>query len=208
MRMTITLIMFIGLAALMILGQHLYKKGRLTDADGGERDYHGYYYGDPADEITLMDHNGSPFTLSSLRGNAVLLFFGYTHCPDVCPTTLQTLKESIALLGTEERKRVRVLFVSVDPERDSPERLNPLMTVFGEEFIGLTGTPEEVQVSAVAYNITYRKEYVEGSEVGYLMGHTPSVFLIDPGGTLLLRYALGKQKAEWIASDLEKVLGQ
>ena len=98
----------------------------------------------PVPDFTLQDHTGQPFRLADQRGNVVLLFFGYTSCPDVCPTTLATWRQVHDLLG-DEAGRTRFVFVTVDPERDTGERLGRHVQAFNPDFLGLTGTPEQLQ---------------------------------------------------------------
>jgi len=142
----------------------------------------------PAPEIELNRDNGASFKLSELRGNVVLLFFGYTSCPDVCPTTMAELKQALDELDEDDAKQVQVLFVTVDPERDTPERVQEYVNHFNSDFIGLSGTESELTEVWKKYGVF--RENVEGtSAAGYLVNHTARVTLIDRDGNLRLSYA-------------------
>lgn len=201
LRILITLAVIFLIVGLASGAYLLLKKEKI----GFVTSYHGKLWKEKAPEFTLTEHNGGKFSLSDLKGKVALLFFGYTHCPDICPTTLSTLQKAIVKLGGLQ-DRVRVLFITVDPERDTAERLKGYVPYFGEQFIGLTGTPEEIEEVAEAYNIMYRKEYPKDSAIEYLMGHTTSVYLIDPNGNLLLKYSHATLNPEWIAEDIKKIL--
>lgn len=142
----------------------------------------------PAPEIELIRDNGASFRLSEMRGNIVLLFFGYTSCPDVCPTTMAELKQALEELDENDAKQVQVLFVTVDPERDTPERVQEYVNHFNPDFIGLSGT--ETQLTEVWKKYGVFRENMEGnSAAGYLVNHTARVTLIDRDGNLRLSYA-------------------
>ena len=142
----------------------------------------------PAPEIELNRDNGASFKLSEMRGTVVLLFFGYTSCPDVCPTTMAELKQALEELDEDDAKQVQVLFVTVDPERDTPERVQEYVNHFNSDFIGLSGTESELTEVWKKYGVF--RENVEGtSAAGYLVNHTARVTLIDRDGNLRLSYA-------------------
>lgn len=143
----------------------------------------------PAPEIELTRENGSKFRLSEMRGNVVLLFFGYTACPDVCPTTMAELKTAVDELGEEKAKHVKVVFVTVDPQRDSPERLQEYLNHFHKDFIGLTGTEPELAKVWGAYGI-FREITDAESAAGYGVDHTARVTLIDINGNLRTSFGL------------------
>lgn len=156
----------------------------------------------PAADFTLTSADG-PVRLADLRGKAVVLFFGYTFCPDVCPTTMVRLGQAMELLG-KDAERVQVVMVSVDPERDTPERLAQYARAFHPSFIGVTGTQEEIDAVASAYGIYHAK--AEGSEAtGYLVDHTANVTVIDRSGGVRLIWPYNVD-AEGVASDLKFVL--
>ena len=153
--------------------------------------FRGTMYGEPyppAPELELIRANGTSFRLSEMRGNTVLLFFGYTSCPDVCPTTMAELKQALEKLDENDAKQVQVLFVTVDPERDTPERVQEYVDHFNSDFIGLSGTESELEKVWKDYGVF--RETVEGtSAAGYLVNHTARVTLIDQSGNLRLSYA-------------------
>jgi protein SCO1/2 len=129
--------------------------------------------------FTLVDHGGRPVTEQTFRGQYTLVFFGFTYCPDVCPTTLADVATVLERLGPLA-ERVQPLFITVDPERDSPSVLASYVQTFHPRIVGLTGTPEQVHAAAKAYKVYYRK--VDDGRGGYLMEHTAVLFLADPEG--------------------------
>ncbi len=135
----------------------------------------------PAIEFALHDQLGGTFRLSDQRGKVVLLFFGYTTCPDVCPTTLAEWRQVRAALG-KDAERVQFVFVTVDPERDTPMRMQDYLAHFDKDFIGLTGTPDELGPVYEAYKVYHRKVELKDSPLGYLVEHSASTRVVDPRG--------------------------
>ena len=135
---------------------------------------------EPAPDFELTATTGDRMRLSDFRGQHVLLFFGYTSCPDVCPMTLAKLKQAMNTLGSDA-ENVQVIMVTVDPDRDTPERLREFVINFDPSFIGMTGTEQEIASAAAPAGIYYAKSDVE-TNAGYLMDHTASITLIDPKG--------------------------
>ncbi|MBN1565856.1 MAG: SCO family protein [Anaerolineae bacterium] len=138
---------------------------------------------DPPKEVadfTLTDHTGQPFSLSDLRGKVVMLFFGYTNCPDVCPTTLAEFKQVKAQLG-EDADQVAFVFVSVDGARDTPERLAAYVHAFDPDFIGLTGDDAAMRTVGQDYGIFYQRVSYDNPD-NYLVDHTASSFVVDQEG--------------------------
>jgi len=134
------------------------------------------------EDFSLLDQDGQPFTNQDLRGRWSLIFFGYTYCPDVCPTTMATLKQlEIKLQDTLAEGNTRYIMASVDPERDTPEQLADYVAHFNPEFIGLTGSVEEMAAFALDLNSMFAK--VPTDESGsYLVDHSTSIVLVNPRG--------------------------
>jgi protein SCO1/2 len=153
---------------------------------------------------TLTDENGDLFRLSDQQGNVVLLFFGYTSCPDVCPTTLATWRKIHEALG-DDAQRVRFVFVTVDPERDTAERLGMHANAFNPDFIGLTGTPEELDPVYEVFDVYFEKDTSSGSALGYLVNHTATTFVLDLEGQWRLRETYGTEAAD-IVHDIQQLL--
>ena len=156
-------------------------------------------------DFTLTDQNGDKVSLSDFRGEPVFLFFGYTHCPDICPVTLSVLNGVTKEVGEADKDKFKVLFVTIDPERDDPETLKGYVPYFNESFTGLTGTPDEIKKVANSFRAFYMREESH-SEAGYLMGHTSAVYLLDKNGKVVLRYPQDKMDPKSIAGDLKKIL--
>lgn len=141
-------------------------------------------------DFTLQSAAG-PVALSDYQGRLVLLYFGYTFCPDICPTTLITVSDSLSRLTAEERGKVAVLFVSVDPERDTPEHLKTYLAFFDAGAVGLTGSPQEIAEIAKRYGVFYSKQPADGSGGAYSMDHSADTFLVGPDGRVRARIAHG-----------------
>ena len=156
-----------------------------------------------ARDFSLTDHNGQTRTLADFRGKLVALFFGYTHCPDVCPTTMADLAAAIKLLGPDANK-VQVLFVTVDPERDTPELLKQYVPAFNPTFLGLRPTPAQLKLLATEYKVVYQKN--PGRDKGnYLMDHSAGTYIYDTQGRLRLLMPYGSS-AQIIARDFASLL--
>ena len=137
-------------------------------------------------DFTLTDHNGNEFHLSDLKGKAVYLYFGYTVCPDACPFTLSKVRRVYDLLE-DRSKQVQTVFVSVDPQRDTPEKLKKYLSYYKVGAIGVTGEDEVLADIAKRYEIKYQKVKTD-SAVGYLMDHTTSLLLLDQNGEVRYRF--------------------
>jgi protein SCO1 len=151
----------------------------------------------------LIDQNGKPFTDADLKGKWHLVFFGYTHCPDVCPTTLNDLSLAYDKLDKEQKQSVSVVFISVDPDRDSPAVMKAYVANFDAPIIGLTGTAAEVKQAATDYRVYYAKHYeADGS---YEMDHSAVVYVMDPKGRFVTTIS-PDEKAGAIKARLEKLV--
>jgi len=149
----------------------------------------------------LTDHNGKQRTLADFRGKVVALFFGYTHCPDVCPTTLADLAQAMNMLG-KDADRVQVLFVTVDPERDKPEMLVSYASAFHPSFLALYGDADATAQVAKSFFVAYQKQPTTS---GYNVDHSVGTFLVDPQGRVRLRAPLA-QSAAWLVDDIRLLL--
>jgi protein SCO1/2 len=150
----------------------------------------------------LTDHEGRTVTDQDLKGHPFLVFFGFTHCPDVCPTTLFEISEILRKLGPGGEK-ARALFITVDPERDTPQSLKDYLSSFDSRIIGLTGDPAEIAAVVKAYRGHFRK--VPLPDGGYTMDHTAIVYLMGKDGRFVSPFSL-KRTAEAAAADLRKQL--
>lgn len=154
-------------------------------------------------DFKLYAPDGKPRSLADLRGKAVALFFGYTHCPDVCPTTMTRLHQAVKALG-DDGKRVQVIFITLDPERDTPELLAQYVPAFDPSFIGLYGSPEAIAATAKEFRVFYQKQ--PGSTPGnYTLDHSAGIFVFDPQGRLRLFVRDGETPTN-IAADLKLLL--
>lgn len=159
----------------------------------------------PIPDFELNDTTGQPFHLSDVEGDIVLVYFGYTFCPDVCPLTLWDVKN--ALKDLEGRERVKVIFISVDPDRDTPEVLGRYLTAFDPNFIGLTDDFAKVETVMKPFGAFAEKEEVSDSAAQYLVSHTARLYLLNPQGELMLMYPFGFE-ADDLRNDLTHLLQQ
>lgn len=151
--------------------------------------------------FTLTDQTGRTVTDADYRGKFLLIYFGYTYCPDVCPTELGTMARALDLLG-QQGEKVQPLFISVDPERDTVAHLKEYVALFHPRLVGLTGTPEQVKAAARAYRVYYAKAPQEGAKPDeYLMDHSSFLYLMGPDGRFLGVYPAGTT-ADRVAQDL------
>lgn len=132
----------------------------------------------------ILESPTGPLSLASLHGQVVVIYFGYTWCPDVCPTNLAFIASALKTLKPQELERVEVLFISVDPERDDTQRLIQYTGYFHPKIRGLTGRPEQIAEVARHYGAAYLRNEVSGSAMGYTVDHSSSVYLVDPQGRL------------------------
>ncbi|MBX3675609.1 MAG: SCO family protein [Rhodocyclaceae bacterium] len=156
-----------------------------------------------ATDFALTDHNGKPRTMADFRGKAVVIFFGYTQCPDVCPTTMTGMAEAMKLLG-EDASKVQVLFVTVDPERDTPQLLAQYVPVFNPSFLGLYADAQTIARTAQEFRIFYKKQ-PGSTPTTYTVDHTAGSYVYDPQGRLRL-YVKHGEKPEVIAKDLRLLI--
>lgn len=153
--------------------------------------------------LALSDHHGQWRSLADFRGKVVVLFFGYTSCPDICPTMLARLAEVMKALG-DDAGRVQVLFVTLDPERDSAERLKDFVPWFHPSFLGLRGDAGQIKAVTEEFRVFSARKEVAG-ELGYVLDHSSGAYVFDPAGQLRL-YVKDTASIEDIAADIRQLL--
>lgn len=193
-----------GIAAIVAFGlllsfaPELAKVGQPTPTPGGIAA--GQYRDVPGD-IVLINQDNQPMTLADLRGKAIVMIFGYTYCPDVCPMGMSDMRRMKRQLGDDADKTAFV-FVSVDPDRDTPEVIKPYVKAFDESFIGLTGDIPALQKFVYAFDGLFEKQKPAGDDPNvYVMAHTSFTYLISPEGKWLMKYPFGTP-IETIMSDV------
>ena len=161
-------------------------------------------------DFNLIDQNGRPFQLSQLKGKVALFTFGFTHCPNICPTTLVDLATVYQTLPAADRNRVQVLFISVDPDRDRPEVLKNYIPYFDPGIAGLTGSKDAIDHAVNAYGASYEISRQPGDPPGvYSVNHSAFTYLVNPRQQLELLYDYNKlTDTKGIVSDIEKVLNE
>ena len=150
--------------------------------------------------FTLIDHTGARRSDADFRGKYMLVFFGYTFCPDVCPTTLAVMAAALDKMGPAADRIVPV-FITVDPARDKPEVLKAYLSAFGTRFVGLTGSEDEIAAAAKAYRVYVQAHKAEGAN--YTVDHAGVVYLMDRSGMFLANYSLDASPDQ-LAADLAK----
>jgi protein SCO1 len=153
--------------------------------------------------LDLTGHDGKPRSLKDFEGRAVVVFFGFAHCPDVCPTTMSRLAGVVKAMG-EKGERVQVLMVTVDPERDTADALRPYVTAFHPSFLGLTGTVDQVAAVAKEFRVVAEKQKGASPDT-YTVDHSAGIYVFDPKGRLRL-FVAGNQPASVLQHDLELLL--
>lgn len=158
----------------------------------------------PLTDFTFTAKDGTPLSLSDLSGQHIMLSFGYTSCPDVCPATLLEYRRIKTLLGNQADD-MQFVFISVDPERDTPDVLNRYITRFDPNFIGLQGNDDQLQAIRDEYGLIYERQENDNTQAGYLVTHTASKYLIDPEGNLIRVYSFTAESG-LIAEELRDLL--
>jgi protein SCO1/2 len=190
MKILSTLILSISLLLSACSQPVAFKSSDITGVDWGKT-------------LSLTDHNGKPRQLADFKGQAIVLFFGYTQCPDVCPTTLLAMRDVLKRLG-DSASRVQVLFVTLDPERDSAQLLSGYVTAFDPSFIGLRGDDDATAVAAKEFKVFYAKQ-AGSTPATYSMDHSTGSYIFDPQGRLRLLVRHG-EPADSVASDIKQLL--
>jgi protein SCO1/2 len=160
----------------------------------------------PAPDFALQGSHGSTLKLSQYRGKVVALYFGFTHCPRICPVSLANLARAFAKLGAAASE-VQVIFVTVDPERDTPERMREFLDFFNPSFRGATGTSQQLEAVERAYGISARKTISQIKKVGYEVHHSSSIYLIDREGKLRVLMPFGKSVDD-LVNDIRLLSGE
>jgi protein SCO1/2 len=150
-------------------------------------------------QLSLTDYNGQPRSLNDFRGKVIVLFFGYTSCPDICPTMLARLADVMKALAADAQG-VQVLFVTVDPERDSAARLKDFVPWFHPTFLGLRGDEAQTKAATEEFRVFAARKPVEG-DLGYVIDHSSGAYVFDPAGRLRL-YVKDSSNVEDIAADI------
>jgi protein SCO1/2 len=154
--------------------------------------------------FSLVGTDGKPVTDRDFRGRYMLIFFGFTHCPDICPAELQVIAQALDQLG-DKAKNVVPVFITLDPERDTPEAMANYVKSFGANFVGLTGSPGAIAAAAKAYRVSYSKVENKDSAGDYSVDHSALVYLMDPEGRYVTHFSYGLS-ADQMAEKLEKLL--
>ena len=183
------------LACFLVACGHSQAPTKLYGADIGGADFVG--------DFELLDHHGAKRQMSDYQGKVVVLFFGYTHCPDVCPTAMADMAKMMKLLGSDANQ-VQVLFVTLDPERDSQQVLAKYVPSFDERFVGLYGNAQQTAEVAKRYKVFFEKKDVAGKS-GYTIDHSAGAFVFDKAGKVRIYFRNG-QKPNEMASDLKQLL--
>ncbi len=156
--------------------------------------------------FTMVNHKGQTVTDKDFRGRPMLLFFGFTFCPDICPTELQVMTAAITELG-DAGKDIQPILVSIDPARDTPEVLAAYVANFGDNVVGLTGSEKQVEAMAGAYRVFYSKQDNPKDPSNYLMDHSSIIYLMGANGTFLKHFSYTTD-AKALATGLKKALGR
>ena len=193
------LLLLVSLAVTSIISAHEIEGSEDTGSNLKKPEYYKNFGGD----FSLTGPEGKTVSLEDFRNKIVLIYFGYTFCPDVCPVTLSNLK--LLMLSLEEKAEdVQVIFISIDPERDTFQKLKDYVPYFHPTFIGLTGSEAELASVAKKYQTFYLKQKVE-SEAGYLMAHSDVVILVDQNGRFRGRYK-SKYDLDKLTTDIRWLL--
>lgn len=158
-----------------------------------------------AGDFTLQSAAG-PVSLKDYRGKVVLIYFGYTYCPDVCPTSLAATAQGLALLTPEELAKTAMIFISVDPERDTPARLKDYVQFFHPGIVGVTGTPEQVTEAAKRYGVFHARQKVDTAG-GYVVDHSSDTYIVSPDGKLIGKIAHATAP-DRVAAEIRRHLNQ
>ena len=153
----------------------------------------------------MVDHNGKPVTDKSYLGQYIFVYFGFTYCPDICPTELQVMTEALNMMDKKQADQVKILLVSIDPERDTPKQLASYVRNFHKNTIGLTGSKAQVKQMAKAYRAYYKKVEDKENPDGYTMDHSSIVYVMGPDGKYLSHFSYGT-RAKVISDKMKSLM--
>ena len=156
-------------------------------------------------EFSLTDHTGKSVTEADYLGRWQLVFFGYTYCPDICPTTLAYMAETLDAMGADA-DRIAPLFVTVDPARDTTAVMAEYVSAFHPQIVGLTGSEEEIAAAADAFRVYYERVDQDGAPDDYLMAHAGHIYLMTPNGQFETVFREGDQTSEDMAREIKKIM--
>ncbi len=188
-KLLLLLVGIVVVAFVIVLAGTEYFAKRGSETAGSSSSDSGPSVGGP---FTLVNHKGETVTEKDFLGKYMLVFFGYTYCPDVCPTALSDMAAVLDMLGEEKAQKVVPVFISVDPARDTPEHLAEYVSFFHPRTVGLTGTEEQIKAVAREYRVYYRKNDPAGNDPqDYLVDHTSIIYLMGPDGKLVTHFSHG-----------------
>lgn len=195
-KLKLGLLLLIPVVAGLIVGVWL-NQGNVSDSDAKK-------YAAIGGDFTLQSADG-PVSLKKFRNKVALIYFGYTACPDICPTSLGMLANAFNSLSEDELKQVQGIFVSVDPERDTPKVMKKYAEFFHPKILGVTGAPEQIAKVAKQYAVYYKKAKLEGSAMGYGIDHSSAIYVVGKKGHIVDIISHGEKPSE-IAAAIRKAL--
>jgi protein SCO1 len=195
MSQRLLLALVIALAA-AVVGLALFWQPQMLSVQGNP--------GAPAGGDFVLTSADGPLDTASLRGKVVLIYFGYTYCPDICPTSLTATSQALNQLTAAEREQVKIVFVSVDPERDTPARLKDYAAFFHPNIVGVTGSPDQIAAAARRYGAIYARQNL-GSTAGYVVDHSAWTYVVAPDGRLVGQLANGASVEQIVAAIRESL---
>lgn len=148
-------------------------------------------------DFTLVDGNGKTVTAKDFSGRYLLVYFGFTHCPDICPTSLLLMRNALEKIGSKASK-IQPLFITVDPERDTPKAIRDYTANFSSSIVGLTGTPEQIKYAADSFKVYYSKMDDTRSAMGYVVDHSGFIYLMGPNGKYLAHFPFNAPEQQLI----------
>jgi len=198
--------LLVTVATFLFIGAALWLR---HPSDGSDYQFYGQWVGKDAPDFLLTDQDGHPASLGGLKGKLILMTFGFTHCPNICPTTLANLAAIDRGLPPQDQDRIRVLFITVDPARDNPKALKDYIGFYARGFMGLTGSADAIAKVAKDYGVYYEAEMQDSQVAGnyYTINHSAYVYMINPQGRFAVLYDNDKLADHArMSQDIEHVL--